>query len=307
VAHPERSEAGLRLAKAERARGRLEPARAALESLLGMATPGSERDLLEARALLREIDEELALQRSGDGTVEEIATPNFHIVYDHAFAGRDYGARIAELLEDVRARIAASLGRALARPLDVHLYTRARYLEAYEHKFGFATVGFYDGAIHVVSARHPRLELLALLVHEYSHAVFREVLGGDQPFFLNEGIADREEEKVRGRQALAREEWRRLLDAQRGEEWIPLASLIEGFGAVRGERALQAYLESRATVELIERARPGAIARWLDRCARGEPWEAALRAETGSDVAGLDGTLGREIRERFAEDPLAGS
>jgi hypothetical protein len=196
-------------------------------------------------------------------------------------------------------------GRAMREPLEVRLYTKAHYLEAYKHRFGFATVGFYDGAIHVVSARRPRNELYALIVHEYVHALFKDAVGTHKPFFLNEGMADGEEERARGRPQLSREEWRRLLDALRGDAWIPLDSLVQSFSGVQGSRALLAYLESRAAIQLIESTRPRAMAGFLERCAGGEPWESALRAETGWDTPGLERALQADVRSRFADDPLA--
>ena len=177
------------------------------------------------------------------------------------------------MLEQARAAMQRQLGRELARPLEVRLYTRAHYLEAYQHRFGFATVGFYDGAIHVVSAKRPRNELYALVVHEYVHALFKEATGSHQPFFLNEGIADRAEEAARGRPQLSREEWRRLLDALRADEWIPLDSLVQGFSGLKGAQALLAYLESRAAIELIETRRP--------RRDRGVPRRLRRAAEPG--------------------------
>jgi hypothetical protein len=78
-----------------------------------------------------------------------------------------------------------------------------------------------------------------------------------------------------------------------------------GFGGLKGKRALLAYLESRAAVEMIEDHHPGAIARWLNRCADGVPWERALRAETGWGTWGLDHALRDSVRSRFPADPLA--
>jgi len=305
---PSRPEAPLLLARIERRRGRLEAARDALDAVLGTAgrIPGRWRD-----AALRErgeIEQELALEKARDGEVwrtRSLESPHFLVTYDHQFAGREYGEQVVEVLERARATLLAELGRELSRPLEVKLYTRAHYLEAYKHRFGFATVGFYDGAIHVVSAKQPRNELYALVVHEYVHALFKEAMSSHQPFFLNEGLADRAEEAARGRPKLSREEWRRLLEALRGDEWIRLDSLVQGFGNVKGAQALLAYLESRAAIELIETRRPGAMAGFLDRGARGEPWEEALRAETGWDTAALEAALQAEVRSRFPADPLA--
>jgi tetratricopeptide (TPR) repeat protein len=305
---PRRPEAALLLARIERHRGRYEPARDALDAVLSTATSLPESWRAAATRERAEIVEELALAQGKQGEVwrtESADSDHFRIQYDHQFAGRAYGEQVLDVLEQARVAMLRVLGRELREPLEVRLYTRAHYLEAYRHRFGFATVGFYDGAIHVVSARRPREELYALVVHEYAHALFKDAVGSHQPFFLNEGIADGEEERARGRPQLSREEWRRLLDALRGNDWIPLQSLVQGFSGVTGSQALLAYLESRAAVELIEATHPGAIHGFLDRCANGAPWESALRDETGWDALGLERALQQEVRARFPEDPLA--
>jgi hypothetical protein len=299
------SDAALLFARVELHRGRLEPARAALLSVLEESSPRALELRPEVERLLAEIDVELAHAQAKSGADAEQhreASEHYTLIYDHRFAGRDFGARLLSSLEQVRAELQTQLGRALARPLDVYLYTRAQYLENYQHRFGFATVGFYDGAIHAVSTRQPRQRLKALLAHEHTHALFLDALRSHQPFFLNEGIAEREEERVLGRPQLADEEWRELVDALRSSEWIPLGRLIPGFAGLDGRRARLAYLESRAAVELISR-RPQALANWLRRCADGEPWESALRAETGWGVPELDEALGAEVRGRFSELP----
>ena len=307
---PTRAEAALLLARVERHRGRLEPAREALDGVLSTASRVPERWREAALRERAEIDQELVLARARDGQVWEthsLESQHFLLTYDHQFAGREYGEQVVEVLEQARNQMERQLGRTLSRPLEVKLYTRAHYLEAYQHRFGFATVGFYDGAIHVVSAKRPRNELYALVVHEYVHALFKEATGSHQPFFMNEGIADRAEEAARGRPQLSREEWRRLLDALRSDEWLPLGSLVQGFSGLKGARALLAYLESRAAIELLEARRPGSVAAFLAACASGQTWQDALRTATGWDTAGLERALQDEVRSRFADDPLASS
>ena len=305
--HPQRPEPAWLLAQVERRRGRLEPARKALDAALGLAVAMPPEWRAEAERLRGEIDAELAhadRAYAEGGEIRVKSTQHFSISYDHQFAGRQFGDRALELLERARARLEQSLGRTLDRTLEVRLYTRAQYMDSYKHRFGFATVGFYDGAIHVVSARHPREALFALLLHEYVHAMFEDALGSHEPFFINEGIADREEERARGRDELSRGEWRELLDALRGKTWIRLGALVRGFGGLEGKRALLAYLESRAAVQLIEEQHPGAIPRWLARCADGEGWEGALAAGTGWDMIALEAALIADVQSRFPVDPL---
>ena len=43
----------------------------------------------------------------------------------------------------------------------------------------------------MTSPAHPSGALRSLLYHEYTHAVFREQTGGDRPYWLNEGLAER--------------------------------------------------------------------------------------------------------------------
>ncbi len=239
--HPRRPEAAFLLALVERRRGRLEPAREALERARFRAGELPEPWRQASDQLLVEIEAELELALAGTPPFFEtdaLTSANFRITYDHQFAGREYGDRVLAMLEQARTRALEVLGQSLDEPLEVRLYTRAHYLERYKHRFGFATVGFYDGAIHVVSARHPREELYALLIHEYVHALFESALGAHRPFFLNEGIAEREEATARGRRRLARGDWRRLLDAVRADEWIPYRSIVTSFEGLEGKRAL---------------------------------------------------------------------
>jgi hypothetical protein len=252
--HPARPDVALALADVERRRGRLEAAERLLEALLTTPAELHEPWGARARRALSEVRQEIELAHlAGKREVRsEVRSANFRLTYDHRLAGRAYGDRVTLLLEEVREELADALGRKLAQPLEVKLYTRAQYLDAHRGRFPFATVGFYDGAIHLVTARHPRTELLALLTHEYVHALFRDALGGDQPFFLNEGIAERQEAVVRGRAGLVRGEWWKLVDAIRAGDWIPLGRLVAGFGGLEGTRPLLAYLESRAAVQLLE-------------------------------------------------------
>lgn len=306
--YPSRPESAWLLAQVERRRGRLVSAKEALDTALSVAAGMPENWRSEAEALRGEIDAELAHADRAYVEGAEIrvdSNEHFEISYDHQFAGRQFGDQVLEMLDRARLQVEASLGRSLKRKLDVRLYTKAQYLESYKHRFGFATVGFYDGAIHVVAGRHPQRNLYALLLHEYAHAVFEEVQGSHQPFFMNEGIAERFEESARGREQLSRGEWRQLLDALRGDDWIPLESIVRGFGGLKGKRALLAYLQSRAAIQFIEEQKPGAVERWLHACARGTPWQDAMIREIGWDVRQLERTLEGDVLSRFPEDPLS--
>ena len=148
--------------------------------------------------------------------------------------------------------------------------------------------------VHGICRRDPRYRPEAYLF-------VYEALG-----FTVKVVAKGEHRQVRGRERLSRGEWRQLLDAIRCKTWVRRGSIVRGFGGLEGKQALLAYLESRAVIELIEERHPGAIARWLTRCADGEAWEPALEAETGWDTLALERELIQAVRARFPADPLGG-
>jgi len=303
-AHPERPEVFWTLGRVELARGRHPAALTALDHALAVATGMSDEWMTRVQALRNRVATELEHAESRrEGTESPFVqeSSNFRLVYDHPFAGRGYGDQVLQALERVRLELDRSVGQKLRDPLEVRLYTRADYLNDYSHRFGFGTVGFYDGAIHVVATRKPERRLVALLTHEYVHALFHRALGGHEPFFLNEGIAEREEARVEGRPTLARGQWRRLLEAQLDGSWLRLGELVKAFNRLPPERVALAYLEARAAAEVLEEQKPGALSRWLDRCAAGEAWEAALVHESGWGLGEFDRIVRDAVRARFPD------
>ena len=110
----------------------------------------------------------------------------------------------------------------------------------------------------MVSAAHPAGELRALLFHEYTHAVFRERTGGDQPYWLNEGLAELSERESRGQPGLTRSERAQLKRRIDAGEWISLRRLAPSFGGLEDDDARIAYLESTAAARLARARAPTA-------------------------------------------------
>jgi hypothetical protein len=181
------------------------------------------------------------------------------------------------------------------------LYGKAAYLEAHRHRFSFPTVGFFDGEIHVVSAAHPAGELRALLFHEYTHAVFREQVGSDRPFWLNEGLAELAGRAARRQGGLSRgdnEILRRRIEAGR---WVPLRELAAGFAGLSDEDARGAYLQSTAAAAWITaRTTPAQRAQLLARLGGGADVDDALRASVGGDTATVDAAARADVASQFA-------
>ena len=187
-------------------------------------------------------------------------------------------------------------------PLGVVFYGRARYDHEHRHRFSFATVGFFDGRIHVASPAHPSGELRALLFHEYTHALFRERTGGDRPYWLNEGLAERVERRSRAVPASTHSERAALRARLATDSWIPLRSIARSFSGLSNEDARIAYLESVVAADWIEKRTTAAgRARLLARLGEGFSVDQALHELLGTDTDGVDEAVREEIRAEFPE------
>ena len=184
---PDRPEAHFVLAILEGRRGHLDLAELHLRSFLAAAGDRFDAWRASAERRLAQIEDERRLMSSSQAgalRLVDLAHPAFRIQADEALlaAGNsEFAATVARYLDDVRTFVGEKLGTVPAEPMGVVLYGRASYVKTHGHRFSFQTVGFFDGRIHVVSAAHPAGELRSLLVHEYTHSLFREQTGGDQP------------------------------------------------------------------------------------------------------------------------------
>ena len=135
------------------------------------------------------------LRRDGEDAVgsrwSEATSDNFRIWLDGRLAeGRAPSPRwTLGALEAARKTTESVLGVVPTRPLRVILYAENTYARLHGARFGFETVGFYDGGIHVVAPADRPDVLRARIHHEYAHAVFRDRVGDDRPYWLNEGWA----------------------------------------------------------------------------------------------------------------------
>ena len=307
---PNRAEAHFVLAILEGRRGHLDQAEVHLAAFLAAAGdrfPGW-RDSAERR--LAQLEDERRLMRSSEaGELRLVALehPEFQIQADQALlaTGRaDFARTIARYLDDVRAFVGEKLASVPAEPMGVVLYGRASYLKTHGHRFTFQTVGFFDGRIHVVSAAHPAGELRSLLVHEYTHALFREQTGGDRPYWLNEGLAEWIERASQARPALSREERSALRAAIEDGRWLPLRRLAPSFSGLGDDEARLAYTVSTAAADwLLRQCDATARARLLALLGEGRTDDEALKSVLGRDTGAIDAAVRAEIRGHFAEPP----
>ena len=307
-----RPEAHFYLALIEARRGHLDAAEAHLRAFLSVAGEGFDEWRASALRRLAQLDDERALlASSGAGELRLVALrhSDFAIEADAALlaaGGAEFAPTISRLLGDTRAQVGAALGVAPEQPIGVVLYGRASYARAHAHRFSFQTIGFYDGRIHVVSAAHPGGELRGLLTHEYTHALFKRLAGDDQPYWLNEGLAEMLERAALRRPPLSRGEEMQLRAAIAAGEWLPLRRIAPSFSGLSDAQARLAYATSTAAADWL--ARHTSVeqrAELLRSLGRGVDVDDALRAAAGVDSDGLDAALRRELQAGRALAPVA--
>ena len=305
---PMRPEAHWYLAHLDRQRARYDSSERHLQSFLSAA--GGEFDAFRksAEQKLRALADErrLADRSIARGEFQLVASEgaHFRIHVDSELdeIQADYASMALRYLESARGEVSRQLGVEPQEPLGVVFYGRARYDEQHRDRFSFATVGFFDGRIHVASPAHPSDELRSLLFHEYTHALFREQTGGDRPYWLNEGLAERVERHARRQVSSTHSERAALRVRIENQSWIPLRSLARSFSGLSNEDARIAYLEALLAAEWIEsRTTAAQRARLLARLGAGFSIDQALHEIVGVDTDGLDAALAEQIRSEFPE------
>ena len=303
-----RAEAHWYLAVLARARGRFSTAEKHLGHFLDSAGPGLKEWRARATARLAAIEDERRLADPDhlDGPLElqSIRDENFRVQVDARLGevSGDYAARVLGFLREARTDVSSSIGVAPLEPLGVVLYGRAAYVRAHAHRFSFQTIGFFDGRIHVASPAHPTESLRGVLFHEYTHAVFREVTGGDRPYWLNEGFAEQIERESRDLAVSTRSERAALRANIEMEGWIPLDSIAQSFSGLGDDEARNAYLQSVVTVGYIHSKTTVAERRQLlEQIGAGFSVDQALHQVMGLDTEGLDAAVRADIQREFPE------
>ena len=305
---PRSPEAHWHLAGLARARGRFATAEKHLRAFLDHAGGEYEVWRKSARVRLAAIDDERTLadpkELVGPLRLQHVRNENFRVQVDARLGevSNDYASRVLGFLDEARSQVSKSIGIEPLEPLGVVLYGRAAYVQAHAHRFTFQTIGFFDGRIHVASPAHPTDALRGVLFHEYTHAVFRDVTGGDRPYWLNEGLAERIERQSRGLANSTRRERAAMRANIETDSWIPLSSIARSFAGLSDERARDAYLQSVITVGFIHsQTTVEERTRILRMIGEGFSVDQALYEILGIDTAGLDLAVQEEIQREFPE------
>jgi hypothetical protein len=305
---PRSPEAHWYLAVLARARGRFKSAEEHLQIFLEVAGPefASWRRTASKRLSAIADERELADPDTLEGPLrlELVQGEHFRVQVDARLGevSGNYATRVLGFLQEARSEVSSSIGVEPLEPLGVVLYGRAAYVRAHAHRFSFQTIGFFDGRIHVASPAHPTDTLRGVLFHEYTHAVFREVTGGDRPYWLNEGLAERIERLSRGLAVSTRTERAAMRANIETGAWIPLSAISRSFAGLTDERARDAYVQSVITVGFIHsRTQVEERRRMLQLIGQGFSVDQALHDVMGIDTDGLDRAVQTEIRREFPE------
>jgi tetratricopeptide (TPR) repeat protein len=136
--------------------------------------------------------------------------------------------------------------------------------------------GVYDGKIRVPFSDSPsaRESVKSTLVHEYTHALIHDLTGRSCPVWLNEGIAEYQEAKLR------KGSLQKLRIAARIDQLIPLDQLDAAFRTNDVDKALLAYQQSYSLVTyLVERHQFFRVRRILEHLTAGETLDNAFKKE----------------------------
>jgi len=145
--------------------------------------------------------------------------------------------------------------------------------------------GIYDGKIRVPfpNTSTALATIKPTLYHEYTHAIIHDMTNDQCPVWLNEGIAEYQEAKLRPPSLT------RLRIAARIDRLVPLAELNAGFKSPDPEVAALAYQQSYSIVQfLVKKYGFYRIRRTLDHLGKDVEFEDAFKQEFRLSVAQLE-------------------
>lgn len=194
-----------------------------------------------------------------------------------------YERQLRAIVTDARARVVAELGMEPGPLLSVNVHSRA----AYERRFGsdaahLDAARFVGEVVHVNGGARLDDRLAGVVVHELVHAALdARGTASALPRWLDEGLAERAGWRRRGIETPAPNQVAELKQARERKELVPLPRT--------GELSRLGYLQSWAAVVFLEgRVGRERVVSAVRATLGGEPYEKALRRETGLSPEDVD-------------------
>lgn len=146
------------------------------------------------------------------------------------------------------------------------------------------SAGLYDGKIRLPLDGQENLDqAVATLFHEYTHALLDDLAGGKCPRWLNEGLAEVQEQKI------AKKKYYVLPIASQSKNLIPLDSLDSAFQSRDTMIVTLGYEQARSVAQyIVDKYGYRRLKRVLARLADNKPIEIALRESLNVRLDELD-------------------
>jgi hypothetical protein len=249
-----------------------------------------------------------ARERGGDGRFERRGSAHFLLLQDVTFDRRSGGSQaenrfereVLDVLERAYRTLSDTLGMRPPSDIVVHVYDAATFDARFARLFGFRAAGFFDGTIHVRGGPNVDARLVAVLYHEYVHAVIDSQGGSNVfPSWLNEGMAEYFEGLAIGKRGLAPGERAYLARAAAAGVQVSLLDLSRPFSMAHltDERAGVAYLTSLGAVDFLLRAGGGMrdFRRFVERALKSRNVERSLDNTYRMRTGDLDAAFSNEL------------
>jgi len=233
-------------------------------------------------------------EAAAESNYSERDTGRFILRYEGKQSSEGFRRQILSALEADYRNLAHDFGIEPRSSIQVVLYTNQDF-------FDVTRAPSWTGAINDGKLRIPLQgidsvtpDLARILKHELAHSFVNQLSGGRCPHWLNEGIAQMLEPASLARSG------HKLAELFKLEREIPLNSLEGAFMSFSGPEAVLAYDESLATVEYMRTGYGMSdVLRILERLARGESVESAMRATIHCDYRQLQGEVGAYLLHQF--------
>ncbi|HZS27737.1 MAG TPA: peptidase MA family metallohydrolase [Candidatus Angelobacter sp.] len=218
---------------------------------------------------------------------------HFTLRYEGSQSPDELRQQILQVLEQDYRDLSNDLGSA-PRNVFVSLYTDQAFFDV-THAAAW-TSALNDGKIRIPTSGMTVVtpELAHVLRHELTHSFVLAITHGRAPAWLNEGIAQVEEDRTTA------EIGARLASLYDSGHQIPLNQLEGGFQSYSSEEASVAYAESLSAVEYIRTTYGmGDLARLLQRLGDGQSVESALRSTIHGGYAEMETEITNYLKKTY--------
>lgn len=206
----------------------------------------------------------------------------------------DIGYLISIILEEAYIKVGSDTGYYPEDRIEAVLYSRQQFTDVTRAPAWAGAI--YDGRIKIpaggITNRTNLLE--KVLFHEYTHAVVHRLSKGRAPVWLNEGLAQHEED------AMNEDIDQILTSVAKAEKPISLRYLEGSFMGFNGRQAAVAYsISLSATKYIINEYGISAVRNILERLGNGENLNSAVSNSLHISYAELDAAWMRNLKNRY--------